>query len=192
MVNTSKQILYSTLVLSALLGLAAPGHAQTTGKNAPANAPAGKEAEKPSTKVSKETIGAWAVQCSEVRGQSKTCNLAQTLLDMRTRRPLATWVIGKDKAGKLMASLTTPAGVSVPNGLAFAIGDQKATQMTYQTCINSGCISQFELTAAMVAQMQKSEKASVTVRDLSNREIGLTFSLKGFDRAYAAYQTEAG
>jgi invasion protein IalB len=145
-----------------------------------------------SQKTSRETIGAWAVQCSEVKGEKKLCNLAQTLVQAKTKRSIASWVISKDKNGKVMAAVTIPAGVSVPAGLTVVIGKQAAQKLQYSTCLKSSCISQFELTSANLQEMSGGEKAVFTAETLANKKINIQFPLKGFSEAFKAYQGEIG
>jgi len=143
-----------------------------------------------SKKVSKETIGAWAIQCSEVSGQKKQCNLAQTLVDTRRRQPLASWVIGKDGEGVLTSSITIPAGVNVSAGITIQIGDRQAFQVPFKTCVRAGCVAQFQASSEVVNAMAQHEKATVTMQTLQEKDINLPFSLSGFTRAYESYQGE--
>jgi len=143
-----------------------------------------------SRKVSKETIGAWAVQCSEVSGQQKQCNLAQTLVDTRRRQPLASWVIGKNSEGVLTSSITIPAGVDVSAGISIQIGDRQAFQVPFKTCVRAGCVAQFTASSEVVNAMAQYEKATVTMQTLQEKDINLPFSLTGFTRAYETYQGE--
>lgn len=144
------------------------------------------------TKVSKETIGAWAVQCSEVKGQQKHCNLVQAIIQAETRRSIASWVISKDKDGKVMASVTVPAGVSVPAGLIAAIGNAEPQKLEFRTCVQSSCIAQFELTSTTLKEMSIGDKAVFTAANLSDRKINIEFSLKGFTKAFETYRAEIG
>jgi invasion protein IalB len=144
------------------------------------------------TKISKETIGAWAVQCSEVKGQQKNCNLVQIIIQAETRRSIASWVISQDKDGKVMASVTVPAGVSVPAGLTAVIGNAKPQKMEFRTCVQSSCVVQFELTSDNLKEMGVGEKAVFTAANLSDRKINIEFSLKGFTEAFETYRAEIG
>jgi invasion protein IalB len=143
-----------------------------------------------SRKVSKETIGAWAVQCSEVSGQEKQCNLSQTLINNRKRQRVASWIIGKNGEGVLMSSVTVPAGVDVSSGVSIQIGDADSFQVPFKTCVKTGCVAQFKASSAVVNAMSRYKKAVVTVQTLQKKGINLTFSLSGFTRAYETYQGE--
>lgn len=143
-----------------------------------------------SRKVSKETIGAWAVQCSEVSGQGKQCNLAQTLVDTRRRQPLASWVIGNNEEGVLTSSITIPAGVNVSAGVRIQIGDRESFDVPFTTCVRAGCVAQFAASSAVVDAMASYERAVVTMKTLQDQDIGLPFSLTGFTEAYEVFQGE--
>jgi invasion protein IalB len=143
-----------------------------------------------SRKVSKETIGAWAVQCAEVSGQGKQCNLAQTLVDTRRRQPLASWVIGNNEEGVLTSSITIPAGVNVSAGVSIQIGDRESFEVPFTTCVRAGCVAQFAASSAVVDAMASYERAVVTMKTLQDQDIGLPFSLSGFTEAYEVFQGE--
>lgn len=142
-------------------------------------------------KVSRETIGAWSVECSEVRGQKKRCNLSQRLVQAKTRRSIAGWVISSSK-DKVIAAVTIPAGVSVPAGLTVTIGKSKPHKVQYSTCLKSSCVASFELTEVHLNDMSAGGEAVFTADSLSQKKINIQFSLKGFSEAFKIYRSETG
>lgn len=172
-------------IVGAVLGLSYVGAA--------AQAPAAKSAEPPSTKRWSNTIGDWIVACAQ-DDQSKVCALSQTLSEAETKRVVAAWSFNKvagDKGDKVNVALRGPLGVALAPGAQIVIDAEKPFTVAYETCSSIGCVANFETTPALLAQLRKASKVSVTFQGVRGRPISLDFQMRGFSKAYDTYLQEA-
>jgi invasion protein IalB len=92
---------------------------------------------------------------------------------------------------KLVVQL--PAGVWLPSGVSFALGDSLAVELTYTRCAQS-CIAEVELKPDFVQALRgwtKADPARLAFADGAQRKVALNVSLKGLPAALAARDEQA-
>jgi invasion protein IalB len=117
--------------------------------------------------------------------------MSQTLSSRKLKKIVSVLAIGKDKSGKLMASIRLPVGVSLPQGVAVGFEHQKQFSIPYSACHRIGCFAAFDLTEPMVGQMQKAASISAVAQSVSRQALNLNFSTRGFPLAYETYLRES-
>lgn len=180
------------LALFILAAALAPALAE--GADAPSkavlSAPSSNKAEAlASTSQSTKTVGDWVVKCSQIAEGRKTCVMSQTLSNAKSRRPISVWSIGRNPAGKLTGTIRMPTGVSLRAGVVVGTENSKTFNVGYSTCVRFGCFAPFELTTPLMDRFRKTSRVTA-VAQIGNRPLSLSFSLRGFPKAYETFLQE--
>lgn len=168
-------------VLAAASAMAQPASAAGT---APRSAAA-------STSPTRQAIGDWLVTCTPPNTKHRSCMMSQTLSSRTLKKTVSVLAIGKDRAGKLKASIRLPVGVALPAGVTVSIEHQKQFTVPYSACHRIGCFAPFDLTDTMLGQMGKTPTVSVVARSVSEQALTLNFSTRGFPAAYETFLRES-
>jgi invasion protein IalB len=135
----------------------------------------------------RQVIGDWVIACTPVADARKSCMMFQTLASAKLKSVVSVFTIGKDRAGKLKASIRLPVGVALTAGVVVDIESQNSFTVPYSTCHRTGCFAPFDLTEPMLGQMRKATKISAAAQSVSKQAFNVNFSTRGFPAAYEAY-----
>jgi hypothetical protein len=128
----------------------------------------------------------WQVICRAM-GQDRTklgCSLLHETYSQQDRaRVMAIEIVKGDKARSLI--VTVPQGVSLKEGVDFAIDGAKQAQLSYSHCANNSCFAVLELTDAMVNTLKKGKLLEMTFQDLQSSRLKTDIPLTGFAVALA-------
>jgi invasion protein IalB len=151
-----------------------------------------KSSEVAATKQWNHNIGDWVVACSQDAEAKKTCVLSQSLSNASTRQTLAALSFSKGATDKLQATLRSPLGVSLAEGVQMTVEGQAPFAVAYRTCLTIGCFGGFEVNPALLANLRKAGKISIAIQTPQNQALNLNFSMVGFPKAFDMYVQEAG
>ncbi len=181
-------------ILSALalvLALASSAVAQETAKPKPEAFPVGT---KPKVQIGQtytaDTFDSWEMLCVKVAKGPEPCEIGQLVLDDKSN-PISDVRFFPLPPGTVAiagATIVTPLGVLLKNGVVIGVDDAKPKQYPYSYCNNVGCIAQVGFTGLELQALRKGKTAKITVVMANNRQNPLIIpvSLKGFAPAYAA------
>lgn len=139
----------------------------------------------------RQTFGDWIVTCIPPAKGHKSCMMTQTLASEKLGKTISVFTIGRDRTGKLKASIRVPVGVALTAGLKVDIGHKSPFAVPYSACHRIGCFAPFDLTEPMVSQIGKATRISAVAQSVSQKALNLNFSPRGFSAAYAAYAKES-
>jgi len=139
----------------------------------------------------RQVIGDWVVACAPPNDGHRSCMMTQTLSSRKLKKTVSVFTIGKDRAGKLKASIRLPIGVALPAGVIVGIENQKRFAVPYSACHRIGCFAPFDLTEPMLGQLRNASKVSAVAQSVSNQALNLNFSTRGFPAAYETYLKES-
>jgi invasion protein IalB len=128
----------------------------------------------------------WAVRCvSESRGGPVDCMLEQRVVVSGTNQLLVgASVYLRANASLPQLVLQTPLGLHLPAGVKVAVDDRELQTLPLRTCDAGGCYAELTLEAQAVVLLKQGNNMTVTFKDLSEREIPVPVSLKGFTAAF--------
>lgn len=152
---------------------------------APALAQEPAEAQGPTTLS--ETYDAWTVQCANAPEGEQTrrvCQMAQELLQQESRQRVLLFAIGKEGDESAQATLVTPFGLLLSEGIRVNLGENELARGTYRTCLPAGCVVELTLPDTVIAELQAADEASVFMTANSGQQVRADVSLKGFTAAY--------
>lgn len=141
------------------------------------------------TKTSK--FGAWDVNCrEETQGEDKktACVGVLQIVEKKSKQVLLVWLVGKDRQGRLAATLQTPTGIRVSSGIDLALGSAPARKVPYDVCVERACNGSFLLDAKFVAAAGRAEKAQVTIVAANGKSLSFGIPMAGFDRVIAGVE----
>ena len=186
-----KRILHVLVVPSFVLSTVIPSWAQETPSKDDARAPA-------SSDVQTKHFEDWTLRCitkAEVDEKSavpSACEIAQPLMvnqDGKSVEVLSLAVSrANDKAGRADWAMVvlTPLDVHLASDFGFAAGNTKPSLMRYRNCNHLGCFVIVPLDRDRLGQMKKASSGTVYFRLLNNQTVKVSFSLKGFTKAFDA------
>ena len=141
--------------------------------------------------ASRQVIGDWVVTCARSSTGNKSCTMTQTLASEKLGKTVSVFTIGRDRGGKLKASIRVPVGVSLPDGVVVGIEGSDRFKITYSACHRIGCFAPFDLTEPLLGKIGKATKISAVARSVSQQPLALNFSARGFPAAYERYVKES-
>ncbi|HHQ68939.1 MAG TPA: hypothetical protein ENM98_01340 [Halothiobacillaceae bacterium] len=127
----------------------------------------------------------WLHICVEQRNQ-EICFIQQVLAEDDPRQPpLLTARIFADDSDWLQ--LILPLGVSLPDGILFAVDEGNERILPYQVCGVEGCLVEIELDNALLELLRGGREANILFRGYGQDDtFGLNLSLMGFTAATKA------
>lgn len=132
----------------------------------------------------------WEMVCVKAESGPEQCEIGQLVMDDAANPIADVRIFPLPQGSQAIAGSTilTPLGVSLANGLLFAVDEDEPKQYPFAFCNNVGCISRVGFTPLELQKMRKGAVAKMTIRLFQdpNNPISIGLSLKGFSDAYAA------
>lgn len=147
------------------------------------------EAQQPATdqQASEQQQAApWAVRCvSDSRGGPVDCMLEQRVVVSGSNQLLVGASVYM-RAGEATPQLVlqTPLGLHLPAGVKVSVDDTALQTLPLRTCDAGGCYAELALSDQAVNALKAGGTMTVTFQDLSEREIPVPVSLRGFTAAF--------
>lgn len=137
----------------------------------------------------------WEMVCVKVESGSEPCEIGQLVLD-DSANPIAdvrVFPLPQGSQAIAGATMLTPLGVSLQNGLLFSVDEGDPKQYPYAFCNNVGCIARVGFTPLELQKLRKGATAKMGIRLFQdpNNPITIGVSLKGFADAYTALTKRA-
>ena len=180
---------------AALLLIAGAASAQNGGKPPrggavpKAAAPAAKDAkgaaEAPTPKVAGK-FGQWALVCSESKEAPEICSLVQALVEKESQKLVFRVSVAYGPKGNLVLRIDAPTGVALQKGLEFSPDAVKIYRLPFQTCLPRGCTAVLLVEDDLKQDLEKAQKAAITVYALNGQEVKAATELTGFAEGLAA------
>ncbi len=140
--------------------------------------------------VQGEKSGDWTKGCLKPRGDRpnapEQCFIFQRLFPPGSEQAAATVAVGRPGAGKpLLASLTVPLGVNLPQGITVWVeGNEKAVRRPpLLFCVNAGCEANMRMDDVMMTAFKQHLNAALSFAMVDGRQVTLPISLRGFTHA---------
>lgn len=135
-------------------------------------------------KASSETtpVSGWRTSCTASdRAAAVNCVLEQGAFVVPTGQLLAKVTVRVDGADRKPAlMIQTPLGLHLPTGVEIRVDEHKPESLALQTCDATGCYAGTALSDAFLGRMSGGRQLSITVQDLSKREVKVSMPLQGF------------
>lgn len=134
-----------------------------------------------------EKYGDWTVECGGgAEGTKPLCRMAQQLQRKGSQKPvLSIFLRAKQEKAEALITLIGPLGISLAEGIAVSVADNRLVEADFLTCRPIGCIAQKELGAEAIQAFRAGDQAIVKMAPLNGDAIAITVSLNGFSAAWA-------
>ena len=103
---------------------------------------------------------------------------------------IAAVVIEPEGEPKKVLRVTLPFGMLLSNGTRVVIDDNPPQQSPYVICFQSGCMSDYELTPELLANMKKGRNLVVQAINSNGQPLTLPLPLADFAKAYDGPPTD--
>jgi invasion protein IalB len=129
----------------------------------------------------------WRLTCPQANQAGSACSLAQDVVDEKSRSEIAHLEMGRAPDGMRLV-VTMPYDVALQPGLGLSLDSGTPVVRPYETCNTVGCIATIPVDDKLMSSLRQAKQARVLfVSALNNKTIGLSISLKGFDRGETAF-----
>jgi invasion protein IalB len=159
--------------------------------------PSAQAAPAPQSSTSTSTFDDWLVRCETRPPAPKVCEAAQAIATRGANQQqsvIAEVVFGRvSKTDPMKLIVQLPAGVWLPSGASFTVGDGPAIALTYTRCTQS-CVAEAEVKPEFLQTLRgwtKTDPARLEFEDGAQRKVELNVSLKGLPAALAARDDQA-
>jgi invasion protein IalB len=140
----------------------------------------------PANSASDTSYQNWRLICPAASQKNDSCQMADDLLDDKTRQEIARLVIGKQK-GKLVMGITLPLEVSLEPGVGLTLGKEAMKTYEYRTCTQVGCIVILPVDAKMLGTLRKVDDGSLVYAGADGKAAKIEFKMDGFREAQRAF-----
>ena len=189
MIRSSAIGLVCALVAGILFGSMTQSSAQQPAQKGKPAAPAAPAA--PTVQRTETTnFDTWQGTCTETdTSKRKTCSAVMNGLDQQ-RRPIVTWVMGRNPEGALMTVLQTPQtqiGLQIQKGVELKLGNGAVRKLNYVACNQARCESSLPMDDAFMREIMAAPAAGVTIYQADGQPITINLpAITGADKALAA------
>ena len=179
--------LITSLICTAVLGLAGPGYAQQndTG-DLSLGQPAGEP--RPGEMYVKEETGDWSVRCVKQAEGPEPCHLYQRMFqaDGNAVAEIRLFALPPGQQALAGANIMTPLETLLQRQLTISIDGQTGKVYPFSFCTKEGCISRLGFTAADLLAFERGSIATLTIFALAapDQPIQAQLSLNGFIKGY--------
>lgn len=138
------------------------------------------------------TFGDWQTECETPADGKPRCFLSQTRVVENKEAKQATRILKVSVGyfapdGKGVMVVILPLGVDLRAGAALTIDDGKPMPLTYQQCLQDGCLANAPMDEAALTALRRSKGAQITVRPYGGAQsVAFPISTKGITDGLAA------
>ena len=132
----------------------------------------------------------WSVNCLiENENSQKSCAMTQRGIDNQTGQTVFQLLLNKESEKKLGLEVLVPLGVKLQAGVEIQVEKKKLLNIPFEACVNKGCVAKQRISQNQQKFFIRGSTGVVLIKDLSNNEVKLPFSLNGFQKALNKLQT---
>lgn len=182
-------LLLRALWITAALAIASPALAQDTttpptDPAPPAEEEAAPAAPEPEPDFVTEVFGDWERRCTP---DNSNCFMYQVALNQEGNPVSEVSIVAiEGQQAAAGATIVTPLGTLLTEGLVIQVDGGEARRYEYQFCNRSGCFSRFGIDADYLLSLKRGATALMRVFSVSNpsQPVTLQLSLTGFTAAF--------
>ena len=134
--------------------------------------------------TSRETIGAWVMECFGETEGAAPCQIYQRVL---TQDPavvaFAIAINQPDDNGGVTLEIALPLGVNLTLPPVLVIGDALRINLAWSRCISTGCLVEGGLNSLIVEALMTADNAAIEVTHSAESVVAIPLSTAGFKDA---------
>lgn len=132
--------------------------------------------------------------CGEVKDQAgqEPYSLVQALVEHESQKLVFRLTVAYGPRGNLVLRIDSPNGVALQKGLEFSPDATKIYRLPFETCLPQGCSALILMQDDLKHDLQKSQKATITVYALNGQAVQAVTELKGFADGLVALDKRRG
>ena len=129
----------------------------------------------------------WSVTCQDFREPAprRNCQAQMQVVRQGSQQVILTIVVAGDDKNVYRAAVSTPTGVAIQPGVDLAIGGQ-TRKIPFDTCEPARCTAVVVVDEKLVKDMSAGADIDATMVSNGGAAVKMSFSSKGFDKAWAA------
>ena len=175
-------------VLAALAALIVSTAAHAQQPVAPAIAPPIEAQQRPAEQLDQLIYTPWTKYCVKGANDRQTCFIGKDGRIASDKVAIAAVVVEREGNSKNILRVTLPLGMLLGRGTRVLVDSNPPVQSPYAICFANGCISDYELTPELIANMKAGQNLMVQAINSNGAPISLPLPLQetggGFAKAY--------
>ena len=175
-------------VLAALAALIVSTAAHAQQPVAPAIAPPIEAQQRPAEQLDQLIYTPWTKYCVKGANDRQTCFIGKDGRIASDKVAIAAVVVEREGNSKNILRVTLPLGVQLLAGTRVLVDNNPPAQSPYVICFANGCVSDYEMTAELLASMKKGQNLMIQAINSNGAPMTLPFPLQetggGFAKAY--------
>jgi invasion protein IalB len=145
--------------------------------------------------VSRLSYTSWRKYCEKGRGSDATGQLCYIGADGRIeggQQAIEAMLIEPGGDAKKVFRVTVPLGMQLPYGTRVIVDDNPPALSQYVICFSDGCLSDYQATPRLIANLREGQKLTVEVVNSEGQSLTLRLPLADFAKAYDGLGIEQG
>ncbi len=135
--------------------------------------------------VTKTKNGDWTLECGAVpQSGARLCYMVQFSKVKQSPRPIVTAVLQPAQGKNPVFQVIAPLSVWLRPGVEISIDGGAKTNLGFEYCLRDGCYALMEMTPGFVAALKKGSSATLVLRSINRKSIGIKVSLNGFTKSF--------
>ena len=164
------------------------------GRDFPASGPQGNAAPAPQlppgvTRLPQANFSAWALNCLQNPQGAKHCELSMRAYDPKQKGVVLQLVATRGGNGRPLLAILTPNNAALGPGVRLVLGT-KGTTVPFRNCTPQACQAVTGLQGTLLYLITASPTVQVGYNVASGQPINYQLPTTGFDKGYAAWQTQ--
>ncbi len=143
------------------------------------------------TRLPQTNFQAWALNCLQNAQGAKHCDLTMRAFDPKQNGVVLQVVATKGGNGKTLLAILTPNNARLTSGVRVIFGNQ-GTTIPFQNCTVQACQALTALDGPMLYYLNTQPNVRVAYNIASGQPVNYQLPTAGFDKGYAAWQSQEG
>jgi invasion protein IalB len=129
----------------------------------------------------------WSVTCNEFAeaNRKRSCVAQLQVQSSNANQIVMTWAIAINDNKQFVMAMQTPTGVVLAPGVKLKLEKGPDRSVAYESCDTNQCIAKQVVDNNLLADINSSSTAQVTLQAINGNQVNLSFSVKGAEKALA-------
>jgi invasion protein IalB len=173
-------------LVAATLIASSMAHAQQPAT--PATAPPAEAQQRPADQQDQLIYTPWTKYCLKAADEKQTCFIGKDGRLASDKVLVAAVIVERDGNSKNILRVTLPLGMLLVRGTRVLVDNNPPAQSPYVICFGNGCVSDYEVTPELIANMKAGQNLVVQAINSNGAPVTLPLPLQeaggGFAKAY--------
>ena len=131
----------------------------------------------------RETFRDWTLQCRQPGNENRSCEIVQRINQEGSGRRLLTISIRYNAEDEAAATIITPFGLRLSDGVEVTADDSVLGRYEFDTCLSQGCLVVAPVDGKTATTMREADSGEVRAVTRQGESFAIPVSFEGFSAA---------